>query len=129
MSLVYHPDKNQDDPLAASRFMQITRAHAALTDETAKRNYEKYGNPDGPQTTKVGIGLPRRHTRHGGNRTERSDMFRRRRSPQRVTARVSMNGGQSTGSVPMCPRFSQGTRGILRFVPRPTWIAQPKPQS
>mmetsp|Transcript_153301 Transcript_153301/g.270534 ORF Transcript_153301/g.270534 Transcript_153301/m.270534 type:complete len:775 (-) Transcript_153301:90-2414(-) len=30
-----------------------------MTDEVAKRNYEKYGNPDGPQTTKVGIGLPR----------------------------------------------------------------------
>lgn len=59
LSLVYHPDKNPDDPLAASRFIQITKAYAALTDETAKKNYEKYGNPDGPQTTKVGIGLPR----------------------------------------------------------------------
>mmetsp|Transcript_23756 Transcript_23756/g.68387 ORF Transcript_23756/g.68387 Transcript_23756/m.68387 type:complete len:658 (+) Transcript_23756:104-2077(+) len=59
LSLVYHPDKNPDDPLAASRFIQITKAYAALTDESAKRNYEKYGNPDGPQTTKVGIGLPR----------------------------------------------------------------------
>mmetsp|Transcript_83996 Transcript_83996/g.261233 ORF Transcript_83996/g.261233 Transcript_83996/m.261233 type:complete len:664 (+) Transcript_83996:157-2148(+) len=59
LSLVYHPDKNPDDPLAASRFIQITKAYNALTDETAKRNYEKYGNPDGPQTTKVGIGLPR----------------------------------------------------------------------
>lgn len=59
LSLVYHPDKNTNDPLAASRFIQITKAYAALTDETAKRNYEKYGNPDGPQTSKVGIGLPR----------------------------------------------------------------------
>lgn len=59
LSLKYHPDKNPDDPLAASRFMQITKAHNALTDETAKANYEKYGNPDGPQTSKVGIGLPR----------------------------------------------------------------------
>lgn len=59
LSLVYHPDKNPDDPLAEARFIQITKAYAALTDETAKRNYEKYGNPDGPQTTKVGIGLPR----------------------------------------------------------------------
>lgn len=58
LSLVYHPDKNPDDPLAASRFIQITKAYTALTDEVAKRNYEKYGNPDGPQTTKVGIGLP-----------------------------------------------------------------------
>uniref|UniRef100_A0A6U6V0P2 J domain-containing protein n=1 Tax=Zooxanthella nutricula TaxID=1333877 RepID=A0A6U6V0P2_9DINO len=59
LSLVWHPDKNPDDPLAASRFIQITKAHAALTDETARNNYEKYGNPDGPQTSKVGIGLPR----------------------------------------------------------------------
>lgn len=59
LSLIYHPDKNPDDPLASSKFIQITQAHKALTDETAKTNYEKYGNPDGPQTTKVGIGLPR----------------------------------------------------------------------
>lgn len=59
LSLSYHPDKNPDDPLAASRFIQITKAYQALTDEHAKRNWEKYGNPDGPQMTKVGIGLPR----------------------------------------------------------------------
>jgi len=59
LSLIYHPDKNPDDPLASARFIQITKAYQTLTDETAKMNYEKYGNPDGPQTTKVGIGLPR----------------------------------------------------------------------
>eukprot|EP00929_Paragymnodinium_shiwhaense_P024344 TRINITY_DN15008_c0_g1_i1.p1 TRINITY_DN15008_c0_g1~~TRINITY_DN15008_c0_g1_i1.p1 ORF type:complete len:709 (-),score=202.40 TRINITY_DN15008_c0_g1_i1:175-2301(-) len=59
LSLIYHPDKNPDDPLAMSRFIQITKAYQALTDEVAKRNWEKYGNPDGPTTTKVGIGLPR----------------------------------------------------------------------
>ena len=26
LSLIYHPDKNPDDPLAASRFMMITKA-------------------------------------------------------------------------------------------------------
>jgi len=59
LSLIFHPDKNRDDPLAASRFIQITKAYQALTDEVGRRNWEKYGNPDGPQTTKVGIGLPR----------------------------------------------------------------------
>jgi translocation protein SEC63 len=59
LSLVYHPDKNPDDPLASARFIQITKAYASLTDPVAKTNYEKYGNPDGPTTTKVGIGLPR----------------------------------------------------------------------
>jgi len=59
MSLVYHPDKNTNDPAAASVFIQITKAYNALTDPVAKANYEKYGNPDGPQMTKVGIGLPK----------------------------------------------------------------------
>jgi len=58
LSLVFHPDKNPDDPAAASKFIQITKAYTALTDEVAKKNYEKYGNPDGPQTTKIGYGLP-----------------------------------------------------------------------
>lgn len=59
LSLIFHPDKNPDDPLAAAKFIEITRAYRALTDEVAKTNYEKYGNPDGPTTSKVGIGLPR----------------------------------------------------------------------
>ena len=59
MSLKYHPDRNPNDPLASSNFIQVTKAYNALTDEVAKKNYEKYGNPDGPTTTKVGIGLPR----------------------------------------------------------------------
>lgn len=58
MSLKYHPDRNPNDPLASSNFIQVTKAYNALTDEVAKKNYEKYGNPDGPTTTKVGIGLP-----------------------------------------------------------------------
>jgi len=58
LSLVYHPDKNPDDPLAASKFIQISKAFTSLTDTAARDNYDNYGNPDGPQTTKVGIGLP-----------------------------------------------------------------------
>jgi translocation protein SEC63 len=57
-SLETHPDKNPDDPLAASKFLQVTRAHQALTDETSIENYSKYGNPDGPGSMKVAIGLP-----------------------------------------------------------------------
>ena len=59
MSLKYHPDRNPNDPLASANFIQVSKAYTALTDEVAKKNYEKYGNPDGPTTTKVGIGLPR----------------------------------------------------------------------
>mmetsp|Transcript_17161 Transcript_17161/g.36874 ORF Transcript_17161/g.36874 Transcript_17161/m.36874 type:complete len:665 (+) Transcript_17161:255-2249(+) len=59
LSLVYHPDKNANDPAAAAKFIEITKAYNALTDPVAKANYEKFGNPDGPETTKVGIGLPK----------------------------------------------------------------------
>ncbi|OII72658.1 hypothetical protein cand_011860 [Cryptosporidium andersoni] len=58
MSLKYHPDKNPNDPTAAAKFMLIAKAYQALTDDLARSNYEKYGNPDGPATMKVGIGLP-----------------------------------------------------------------------
>lgn len=57
-SLETHPDKNPNDPLAASKFLQVTRAHQALTDEIARENYKKFGNPDGPGPMKVAIGLP-----------------------------------------------------------------------
>ena len=57
-SLEVHPDKNKDDPLAASKFLQVTKAYQALTDETARENYKKFGNPDGPGPMKVAIGLP-----------------------------------------------------------------------
>ena len=57
-SLETHPDKNPDDPLASSKFLQVTRAYQALSDEAAKENYLKYGNPDGPGPMKLAIGLP-----------------------------------------------------------------------
>eukprot|EP01054_Gregarina_sp_Poly1_P009296 Gregarina_sp_Poly_1__9295@NODE_576_length_7467_cov_130_013649_g450_i0_p1_GENE_NODE_576_length_7467_cov_130_013649_g450_i0NODE_576_length_7467_cov_130_013649_g450_i0_p1_ORF_typecomplete_len621_score97_82Sec63/PF02889_16/7e48DnaJ/PF00226_31/2_2e19YMF19/PF02326_15/2_7YMF19/PF02326_15/8_7e02DUF3139/PF11337_8/2_5e03DUF3139/PF11337_8/0_65DUF3139/PF11337_8/1_2e03DUF4736/PF15883_5/9e02DUF4736/PF15883_5/1_3e02DUF4736/PF15883_5/11_NODE_576_length_7467_cov_130_013649_g450_i0491911 len=58
MSLKYHPDKNRNDPSSAAKFLLVSKAYHALTDEVAKRNFEKYGNPDGPGMMKVGIGLP-----------------------------------------------------------------------
>mmetsp|Transcript_4208 Transcript_4208/g.10142 ORF Transcript_4208/g.10142 Transcript_4208/m.10142 type:complete len:425 (+) Transcript_4208:149-1423(+) len=44
-----HPDKNPDDPQAAEKFDLLAKAYNALTDETARENYKKYGHPDGPQ--------------------------------------------------------------------------------
>lgn len=58
LALEYHPDKNPD-PAASKYFAEyVTKAHTALTDETAKKNYEKYGHPDGPQPLDIGIALP-----------------------------------------------------------------------
>jgi translocation protein SEC63 len=59
LSLKYHPDKNPDDPAANQRFIDLAKAYKTLTDETAKENYQKYGNPDGPGTFKVAIALPK----------------------------------------------------------------------
>jgi translocation protein SEC63 len=57
-SLKWHPDKNPNNPAAEAKFMMIAKAYEALTDPTAKENYEKYGNPDGKQSLEVSIGLP-----------------------------------------------------------------------
>ena len=38
--------------------LKIISAYQALTDETARRNWERYGNPDGPGAMSFGIALP-----------------------------------------------------------------------
>jgi translocation protein SEC63-like protein len=38
--------------------MRITKAYTALTDDEARKNWELYGNPDGPGATSFGIALP-----------------------------------------------------------------------
>jgi len=55
MSLIYHPDKATGNE---KLFMKLTKAYDALTDDTARYNWEHYGNPDGPQAMQFGIGLP-----------------------------------------------------------------------
>ena len=40
------------------KFRDIEKAYRILTDELARANYERYGNPDGPTSTKMGIALP-----------------------------------------------------------------------
>ena len=58
LSLQYHPDKNPD-PAAAAYFAEsITKAYKALTDDAARENYEKYGHPDGQQSSRMNIALP-----------------------------------------------------------------------
>lgn len=53
-----HPDKNPDNPEAVNEFIQITKAYTILTDEKARENFLKYGNPDGKGSFAVGIALP-----------------------------------------------------------------------
>ncbi|XP_063701699.1 translocation protein SEC63 homolog [Culicoides brevitarsis] len=55
MSLVLHPDKETGDE---KKFMMLTKAYQALTDPEARKNWEKYGNPDGPGAMSFGIALP-----------------------------------------------------------------------
>ncbi|CAG2110446.1 unnamed protein product, partial [Medioppia subpectinata] len=55
LSLVYHPDKETGDE---RKFLKIAKAYAALTDEEARKNWETYGNPDGPGAMSFGIALP-----------------------------------------------------------------------
>ncbi|KAK6489359.1 translocation protein SEC63-like protein [Huso huso] len=54
LSLKFHPDKGGDEVM----FMRIAKAYAALTNEESRNNWQKYGNPDGPQATSFGIALP-----------------------------------------------------------------------
>lgn len=64
LSLKYHPDKVHDlgnftrEEIEA-RFVDITKAYKALTDDEVRENYIKYGHPDGPQDTSHGIALPK----------------------------------------------------------------------
>ncbi|WIA39826.1 hypothetical protein OEZ86_013276 [Tetradesmus obliquus] len=58
LSLVYHPDKNPDPKAAAYFASYISKAYAALTDDVSRKNYEKYGHPDGPQGMNLGVALP-----------------------------------------------------------------------
>ncbi|KIM62777.1 hypothetical protein SCLCIDRAFT_1175485 [Scleroderma citrinum Foug A] len=63
LSKLYHPDKvkaavNQTMEEIEKRFVDITKAYKALTDETIRRNYELYGHPDGKQEMSMGIAIP-----------------------------------------------------------------------
>ena len=58
LALLYHPDKNKDDINAKNKFMLINKAYETLTNEIAKKNFELYGNPDGPISMRLSLGLP-----------------------------------------------------------------------
>ncbi|XP_067947774.1 translocation protein SEC63 homolog [Watersipora subatra] len=56
LSRTHHPDKSGGDD---TMFLRIAKAHAALTDPVSKKNWEEYGNPDGPGAMQFGIALPK----------------------------------------------------------------------
>src|SRR3954453_15735546 len=66
MSLIYHPDKIRPDPsknetmdMLNERFVELTKAYKALTDEEVRNNFLQYGHPDGKQSFSMGIALPK----------------------------------------------------------------------
>ena len=50
-----HPDKGGDQEV----FIAISKAYNSLVDAETRENWQKYGNPDGPQATQFGIALPK----------------------------------------------------------------------
>jgi len=58
LTLKYHPDKNPNNLQAKAKFILIAKAYETLTDENAKKNFELYGNPDGPGSMRLAVGLP-----------------------------------------------------------------------
>eukprot|EP00613_Pedinella_sp_CCMP2098_P005377 CAMPEP_0171605078 /NCGR_PEP_ID=MMETSP0990-20121206/6990_1 /TAXON_ID=483369 /ORGANISM="non described non described, Strain CCMP2098" /LENGTH=777 /DNA_ID=CAMNT_0012167729 /DNA_START=61 /DNA_END=2394 /DNA_ORIENTATION=+ len=59
-ALEWHPDKNKGEKKAPAEkmFMMVAKAYEALTDDEARANWEKFGNPDGKQSFEMSIGLP-----------------------------------------------------------------------
>ncbi|KAG5977404.1 hypothetical protein E4U55_006838 [Claviceps digitariae] len=65
MSLKFHPDKvrpdaskNETVESLNDRYVQLTKAYQALTDEEVRNNYIQFGHPDGKQSFSIGIALP-----------------------------------------------------------------------
>ncbi|TEB29020.1 translocation protein sec63 [Coprinellus micaceus] len=63
LSRQFHPDKVKATAeltieAIQERFVSITKAYKSLTDETIRKNWLEWNNPDGPQTTSMGIALP-----------------------------------------------------------------------
>lgn len=54
LSLKHHPDRGGEE----ETFVKISKAYKALTDDEARKNWEMYGNPDGPGVMTFGIALP-----------------------------------------------------------------------
>lgn len=62
LALMFHPDRNPDDPVAAKRYVEITTAYAILGDEVQRAAYDrlraKVAPPPPPPSSNYGI-VPR----------------------------------------------------------------------
>lgn len=66
LSLKFHPDKIKPDPaknetaeIVSARYVEISKAYQALTDQDIRNNYIQYGHPDGKQGYSINIALPK----------------------------------------------------------------------
>lgn len=66
LGLKFHPDKAKPDPAKNEtieslndKWVDLTKAYQALTDEEVRNNYIQYGHPDGKQSYSIGIALPK----------------------------------------------------------------------
>ena len=66
LSIKFHPDKARPDPAKNEtvetineRWVEMTKAYKALTDEEIRKNYLQFGHPDGKQSFSIGIALPK----------------------------------------------------------------------
>ena len=44
LALKYHPDKNPDDTSAEERFKEAAEAYEALSDDTKRQQYDRFGH-------------------------------------------------------------------------------------
>ena len=75
LSLQYHPDKAKPDAAKNEtldtindRWVEMTKAYKALTDEEVRNNYLQYGHPDGKQSFSMGIALPKLLVKEGSGK-------------------------------------------------------------
>jgi len=51
LAIQFDPDLHKDDPEKQKKYLQLTKAYEILSDEKKLDNWEKYGNPNGPDST------------------------------------------------------------------------------
>ncbi|HEV7958549.1 MAG TPA: DnaJ domain-containing protein, partial [Acidimicrobiales bacterium] len=52
----YHPDANTDDPMAETRFKEVSQAYEILSDPERRANYDRFGSDMGAGGSPFGAG-------------------------------------------------------------------------